>query len=48
LVWRYRRWRARHFRWQADVAYRRWPSPANGEAWAHAEDNYRKIDLNRP
>jgi hypothetical protein len=48
LVWRWRRWRARHFVWQADLAYRRWPTPAADAAWARAVEQYQRVEINRP
>jgi hypothetical protein len=41
LVWRFRRWRARHHEHAAWVNYLRWPTPANAQ---RLEDYARKLD----
>jgi hypothetical protein len=48
LIWRWRLWRARHFVLQADLAYRRWPTPQAGDAWARAVNHYQRLQANRP
>jgi hypothetical protein len=32
VSWRWRRWRARHYLWAADLQYRRAPTPAAEQA----------------
>lgn len=46
--WRWRRWRARHYVWVADVNYRRWPSGRNGAAWARAVDYLHRVEATEP
>lgn len=48
LAWRYRRWRARHYVYAADLAYRRNPTPTNGAAWARAIDYLNRVEAGYP
>jgi hypothetical protein len=46
--WRWRRWRAAHYAWAADVNYRRWPSPRNEQAQQIAAEYLRRVEAARP
>jgi hypothetical protein len=46
--WRWRRWRAAHYLWAADLNYRRFPSPRNGNAYLVAADYLRRVEASRP
>jgi hypothetical protein len=48
LRWRWLRWRARRYVWRADLAYRRWPSPATRAALDRAAGLLRRIEARRP
>jgi hypothetical protein len=47
-LWRYRRWRAAHYLWAADLAYRRWPTPGNATALERAAVAARRVEAGRP
>jgi hypothetical protein len=48
LRWRWRRWRARHYAWAADLQFRRWPSRRNGNAYIRALDYLDHVEASRP
>jgi hypothetical protein len=47
-VWSWRRWRARHFVWIADIDYRRTPTDARAERRAYAIADLNRIEAERP
>lgn len=46
--WRWRRWRAAHYVWVADLQYRRWPSGRNAIAYNTAVDYLHRVEASRP
>jgi hypothetical protein len=48
LAWRWRRWRAGHYLWAADLAVRRLPTARNLNARNLAADYCRRVDHQRP
>lgn len=48
IRWHYRRWRARHYVWAADLEYRRRPTPRNLNAWQYAIRRLTAVEANRP
>ena len=47
IVYAWRIWRANHYVWAADLAYRRNPTPTNAAAWARAIDRLHRVEAGR-
>jgi hypothetical protein len=48
LRWRWHRWHVRHLVWQADLEYRRHPTPANAHELDRAVILLRRTETARP
>lgn len=48
LRWHWRRHRARHYAYLANLAYRDDPTPRNGAAWARAVEHLRHVETGQP
>jgi hypothetical protein len=46
--WAWRIWRARHYVWAADLAYRRYPCRRNADAYETAAHYLHRLEVARP